>query len=523
MSDNPTDRPRQTPPDGRAAHPDAPVAVPHAPMASVAQILAQLVDPVAVRHLEQAAAFFVTRFFDGDTTVGLSITRTVRSEDAGLSGLYPLLAAGYVDWIVLTGENLRQDTLERTLEHADRDVARAAVELPELVRVLDQLLPKAALLEIDEFMRRLIESAPFQKICSSAELHRLLGKFLLERERLLHLSEPCLLSVAYRHGVPVYTPFAGESFAGTHAAAAALTGNRLVIDAIQDVNETAALLFAAKDRGRSAVLSLGGGTPENFALQAARHLTTPLGFGPHDHDVLLRIKQPRPGEPARAPGPAEELAASHPSLESLVVFADTSLALPLLALAVLEQGTPRPCKRLLDQSDDAIERLRESYLRHSLERQQQDIQERVRRTVATLQERVHETHEHIQQRVQETQTHIQSKVSETRGAIQTEIARLQRQFALQVQRLIGGRIGATEAGRASESGGSETRGPSSSEPATTGRTATDPATAQPATEPSNAPGTAPAPAHPDSSRESGASGHAATSPSSSPHRPVRHE
>src|SRR5204862_4712491 len=119
---------------------------------------------------------------------------------------------------------------------------------------------------------------------SAAEVHYLCGRYVHERERKLAQKDKSLLAVAYECAVPIYTSSPGDSSIGMNVAAKALQGNKLAFDPSLDVNETAAIVLAAKrglirdengakrsakkqQGGRSAIFILGGGSPKNFALQ----------------------------------------------------------------------------------------------------------------------------------------------------------------------------------------------------------------------------------------------------------------
>ena len=70
-----------------------------------------------------------------------------------------------------------------------------------------------------------------------------------ERERVLGLSRRSVLAAAHEHGVPIYTSSPGDSSIGMNVAALALVDNKLTFDVSRDVNETAAIVLAAKEAG----------------------------------------------------------------------------------------------------------------------------------------------------------------------------------------------------------------------------------------------------------------------------------
>ena len=232
-----------------------------------------------------------------DTTVGVSITGALTPAGLGISALIPLIRAGFIDWIITTGANLYHDThfgIGLALHQGNTNVSDVVLREEEVVRIYDIFFDYSVLLDTDAFFRRIIEGEEFQKPMSTAEFHYLCGKYVRERELKLGLEYKSLLAAAYECGVPLYTSSPGDSSIGMNVAAKALQGNKLAFDPSQDVNETAAIVLAAKrgaihgkgDRGKkhggkSAVFILGGGSPEKLHAsnraadsRSARHRRT---------------------------------------------------------------------------------------------------------------------------------------------------------------------------------------------------------------------------------------------------------
>src|SRR5207244_12269915 len=193
----------------------------------------------------------------------------------------------------------------------------------EVVRIYDIFFDYSVLLDTDAFFRKIITGKEFQKTMSTAEFHYLAGSYVLEREIHLGLKDKSLLGVAYEYGVPIYTSSPGDSSIGMNVAAKALQGNKLAFDPSLDVNETAAIVLAAKrglihdergrskkragkmpanrrqhagasDKGRSAIFILGGGSPKNFALQTEPQIQEVLGIDERGHDYFLQVTDARP-------------------------------------------------------------------------------------------------------------------------------------------------------------------------------------------------------------------------------------
>src|SRR5262249_33941288 len=151
------------------------------------------------------------------------------------------------------------------------------------------------LLGTDKFYRTLCRSEPFQKTFGTAEFHYLVGKYLNEREQQTGKKGKSLLAAAYRAGVPIFVSSPGDSSIGMNLAALMLEGSKLRIDALRDVNQSAAIVWdAKKNGGKSGVLILGGGSPKNFVLQTEPQIQEVLGLEEAGHDYFLQVTDARP-------------------------------------------------------------------------------------------------------------------------------------------------------------------------------------------------------------------------------------
>src|SRR2546421_12861399 len=117
-----------------------------------------------------------------------------------------------------------------------------------------------------------------------------------------------------------------------NVAAKALQGNRPSFDPSADVNETAAIVLAAKrgafhgrgDRGKkhggkSAVFILGGGSPKNFMLQTEPQIQEVLGIDERGHDYFLQVTDARPDSGGLSDRKSTRLNSSHDQI-SYAVF-----------------------------------------------------------------------------------------------------------------------------------------------------------------------------------------------------------
>src|SRR5208282_262250 len=138
-------------------------------------------------------------------------------------------------------------------------------------------------------------------------------------------------------------------------------------DPLADVNETAAIVYAAKHAGgKSAVFILGGGSPKNFILQTEPQIQEVMGVAEKGHNYFLQITDARPdtgGLSGATPSEAVSWGKIDPNQlpDSVVCYADTSIALPLLTAYILDRVPARPPKRLFDRRTEQLDQLKQQY------------------------------------------------------------------------------------------------------------------------------------------------------------------
>ncbi len=320
-------------------------------------------------RLKEACQLLREKVLRSDVTVGLSISGALTPAGLGLSCLIPLVKAGFVDWIVSTGANLYHDAhfgIGLSLHQGNPFIDDRELRREGVVRIYDVLFDYDVLLSTDSFFREVIRADEFQREMGSAEFHYLIGGYLAEREKTLGIGDASLLSACYREGVPVYTSSPGDSSIGMNVAALALEGKGPKIDPSIDVNETAAIVLGAKGRGgKSAVLILGGGSPKNFMLQTEPHIQEVLGIDEEGHDYFIQITDARPdtgGLSGATPSEAVSWGKVSPDAlpDTVVCYADTTIALPIITAYVMANCSPRSPKRLYHARRELVAKLRES-------------------------------------------------------------------------------------------------------------------------------------------------------------------
>lgn len=321
-------------------------------------------------RLKTAARLLTEKMLAEDCRLGLSLSGALTPAGLGGSVLIPLIRAGFVDWIVSTGANLYHDVhfgLGLAMHRGSHEIDDRRLREDGVVRIYDVLFDYDVLLGTDAYLREVMRSEEFAREMSTAELHYLLGKYLAGREDQLRLRDTCVLSVAYRCGVPCYVSSPGDSSIGMNVAELWLDGRGPRIDVARDVNETAALVYDAKKEGlNSGIWILGGGSPKNFVLQTEPQIQEVLGLEERGHDYFIQVTDARPdtgGLSGATPSEAVSWGKVDPDKlpDSVVVYCDSTIAAPLLTAYALDKVVPRPLQRLYDRREDMLDRLRKDY------------------------------------------------------------------------------------------------------------------------------------------------------------------
>jgi deoxyhypusine synthase len=201
------------------------------------------------------------------------------------------------------------------------------------------------------------------------EFHYLLGKYVHARGKKLGIEDSSVLATAYECGIPIFTSSPGDSSIGMNVAAMSMRDSKLVFDVNRDVNQTAGIVYHAKSTGHtSSVFILGGGSPKNFMLQTEPQIQEVMGIKEKGHDYFLQVTDARPdtgGLSGATPAEAVSWGKVDPDKlpDSVVCYTDSTIALPLLSAYTLSRVKPRKLKRLYDDRDAILGKVRDRYLK----------------------------------------------------------------------------------------------------------------------------------------------------------------
>jgi deoxyhypusine synthase len=343
--------------------------MPHRPAANetVADLIDTSFQAYNAARLHEACRLFAERMLNPEQDVTICLTMAGALTPAGLGGpIMALMERGAIDFIISTGANLYHDmhyALDFALHRGAFDLDDTVLHREGIIRIYDILFENRVLLDTDAFIRAALRRMPDRPM-SSAELHHHLGRRLLD---VGVKPEDSLVAQAALWNVPIYTSSPGDSSIGMNIARQALEGGKITVDPIRDVNETTAIVHAAT---RNGVIILGGGSPKNFYLQTQPQLWEVLGIQKGGHDYFIQVTTDAPhwgGLSGATPSEAVSWGKINPDLlrDTVVVYADSTIAFPLLASYAISRAAPRPRRELYARRDELL-----AGLRHACAKQQ---------------------------------------------------------------------------------------------------------------------------------------------------------
>lgn len=337
---------------------------------------ADLIDQVFLAYnggrLREAAQLLSRKMLPDDGYIGMSLTGALTPAGLGKSCLIPIMKAGFVDWIVSTGANLYHDLhygLDMKLYAGSPFLNDVDLHKEGVIRIYDVIFDYNVLLDTDAFVREVIQGPEFQRPMGTDEFHYLLGKYVHARGKKLGIEDSSVLATAYECGIPIFTSSPGDSSIGMNVAAMSMRDSKLVFDVNRDVNQTAGIVYHAKSTGHtSSVFILGGGSPKNFMLQTEPQIQEVMGIKEKGHDYFLQVTDARPdtgGLSGATPAEAVSWGKVDPDKlpDSVVCYTDSTIALPLLSAYTLSRVKPRKLKRLYDDRDAILGKVRDRYLK----------------------------------------------------------------------------------------------------------------------------------------------------------------
>ena len=340
---------------------------------SVTDLINKTFNAYNAGRIKNAAELIVKEYSKKEVTVGMSLAGAMTP--AGMaSSIIPLIEYGYVDWIVATGANMYHDmhyTFNLPLYEGSPNVDDVDLREAGVTRIYDVLFDyENVLMETDRRLRKILTRKEFQKEMGTQEFYYHLGKIMNEVEHENKLGKVNILAAAYRAGVPVFTSSPGDSTIGMNVAGLEVLSDKfkLRINPSIDVNESTAIILNSKvyEKGKTAVILVGGGSPKNFMLQTEPQIQEILRIQEVGQDYFIQITDARVdtgGLSGATPKEAVTWGKIDPNEveKSVIVYTDSTIALPLITSYVMQNAGAKKLKRLYDRREELMKKLKDSY------------------------------------------------------------------------------------------------------------------------------------------------------------------
>ncbi|MFH1219932.1 MAG: deoxyhypusine synthase [Candidatus Eisenbacteria bacterium] len=343
---------------------------------TVSDLIERTFNAYNAGRVKDACRLLRAKYAQPDVTVGMSLAGALTP--AGMqSSVIALMEHGFIDWIVATGANMYHDmhyAFDLPLFEGTPNVDDCALRKAGVTRIYDVLFDyEAVLMETDRRLRKILAGREFQREMGTQEFYHILGKVLDRAERANKTGRVSILAAAYRSGIPVFTSSPGDSTIGMNVAGLELLSDKfkLKINPSIDVNESTAIILNAKkyEKGKTGVILVGGGSPKNFMLQTEPQIQEILRIKEAGQDYFIQITDARVdtgGLSGATPNEAVTWGKIDPDsvASSVIVYADCTIALPLITAYVLQNTGPKKLRRLYDRRAELFARLRAAYFRN---------------------------------------------------------------------------------------------------------------------------------------------------------------
>jgi deoxyhypusine synthase len=316
------------------------------------------------RQLGEAAKLYA-KMIEEDATICLTVSGAMTP--VGFGGIIKtLIERGFVDWIVTTGANVYHEdhfAWGLPVKQGSFDVDDMKLYENEIVRIRDIYIKFEETLEAEDQIIQKMFANDFQdKSFTTAEFCNLLGK--RSKAKAKH-PEKSFITSAYDYDVPVYISTIKDSSLALNLAIHRLENKKYDLDFVREIIEQAAIVYDSK---KSGILELGGGVPKNTAQQTGPLLDQILRRNDGGQEYIIQITDARTDTGGLSGATLQEgkswgkIQDSHEGI--VTVYADATIAFPILALYVLSNQKSREPKRLYKKIGKMYDKLSEDYFKN---------------------------------------------------------------------------------------------------------------------------------------------------------------
>ncbi|MCH8915423.1 MAG: deoxyhypusine synthase [Thaumarchaeota archaeon] len=316
------------------------------------------------RQLGEAAKLYA-KMIKENATICLTVSGALTP--VGFGGIIKtLIERGFVDWIITTGANVYHEdhfAWGLPVKQGSFNVDDMKLYENEIVRIRDVYIKFYETLEAeDQIIQKMFGGNFADKSFTTAEFCNLMGKISKENAK---YPEKSFITTAYEYDVPVYISTIKDSSLALNLVVHRLQNKTYNLDFVREIIEHAAILYDSK---KSGILELGGGVPKNTAQQTGPLLDQILRRNDGGQDYIIQITDARPDTGGLSGATLEEgkswgkVQDAHHGM--VTVYADVTIAFPILALYVLSNQKTRKPKRLYKKLGKLYNKLSDDYFKN---------------------------------------------------------------------------------------------------------------------------------------------------------------
>ncbi|KAF6243335.1 deoxyhypusine synthase [Nitrosopumilus sp. b1] len=313
------------------------------------------------RQLGEAAKLYA-KMIKENATICLTVAGAMTP--VGFGGIFKtLIERGFVDWIITTGANVYHEdhfAWGFPVKQGHFEVDDMVLYEKEIVRIRDVYIKFYETLEAeDQVVQKMFKDKLSDKPFTTAEFCNLMGKISKEKAK---FPEKSFVTAAYDYDVPVYISTLKDSSLAMNLAVHRLRDKPYNLDFVREIIEQGAILYNSK---KSGIVELGGGVPKNTAQQTGPLLDQILRRDDGGQDYIIQITDARPDTGGLSGATLQEgkswgkVQDAHNDV--VTVYADSTIAFPILALYALSNQKPRKPKRLYKKLNTYYQKLKEDY------------------------------------------------------------------------------------------------------------------------------------------------------------------
>ena len=312
------------------------------------------------RRLGNAAKLYA-KMIRENATICLTVSGALTP--VGFGGIIKtLIERGFIDWIITTGANVYHEdhfAWGLPVKQGHSSVDDMKLYKNEIVRIRDVFIKFYETLEAeDQIIQNMFESFDGSSF-TTAEFCNAMGK--MSKEKSKH-PEKSFIATAYDFDVPVYISTIKDSSLALNLALYRLYDKQYHLDFLREILEQASIIYNSK---KSGIVELGGGVPKNTAQQTGPLLDQILRRGDGGQDYIVQITDARPDTGGLSGATLQEgkswgkVQDAHKDM--ITVYADATIAFPILALYVLSNQKTRRPKKLYKKLGKFYRNLRNDY------------------------------------------------------------------------------------------------------------------------------------------------------------------